>query len=92
MLLSNDGSNFRFPDAWTSDGQLIDNSTAGGKQPAWSHDGREVFYRADDKMMAVSFGGDPTTTGAPMDASWPSVPETLVAAIRFESSSTGCPR
>ena len=35
-------------------------STQGGTQPVWNPNGKEVFYRIDDKMMAV----DVTTTPA----------------------------
>ena len=28
-------------------------SIGGGKEPVWSHDGLELFYRNDDRMMAV---------------------------------------
>ena len=28
-------------------------STAGGEEPRWSADGRELFYRRGDKMMVV---------------------------------------
>jgi hypothetical protein len=28
-------------------------STAGGREPAWNRNGRELFYRDGDKMMAV---------------------------------------
>jgi hypothetical protein len=30
-------------------------STNGGTYPAWSRDGREIFYRQGDVMMAVRF-------------------------------------
>jgi hypothetical protein len=40
-------------------------SNGGGKQPAWSRDGREIYYRQDDSMMAVQVGGDPTRAGPP---------------------------
>jgi Tol biopolymer transport system component len=29
-------------------------STDGGREPVWSSDGRELFYRSGDKMMAVT--------------------------------------
>jgi serine/threonine-protein kinase len=42
-------------------------SAAGGSEPVWSADGRELFYRDDDAMMAVAVGataefpfGEPT--------------------------------
>jgi eukaryotic-like serine/threonine-protein kinase len=28
-------------------------STAGGTEPVWSRDGREIFYRSEDRMMAA---------------------------------------
>ena len=28
-------------------------STEGGDQPVWAHNGRELFYREENKMMAV---------------------------------------
>jgi serine/threonine-protein kinase len=34
-------------------------STSGGTEPAWSRDGRELFYREASRMIAVSF--DPST-------------------------------
>ena len=34
-------------------------STAGGSQPAWSADGREIFYRSTDRMMAVPVETEP---------------------------------
>ena len=35
-------------------------STGGGAHPLWSPDGREIFYRAGDRMMAVSVEPGPT--------------------------------
>jgi Tol biopolymer transport system component len=41
-------------------------SNGGGVEPVWSSDGRELFYRADDKMMAVDvFQGTVPTFGKP---------------------------
>jgi serine/threonine protein kinase/Tol biopolymer transport system component len=40
-------------------------STDGGSEPVWSRDGRELFYRNDDKMMAVPFSGGSTPTAGP---------------------------
>jgi hypothetical protein len=39
-------------------------STAGGTEPAWSADGRELFYRDEDgsRMMAVSITTEPELT------------------------------
>jgi hypothetical protein len=35
-------------------------STQGGTEPIWSRDGRELFYRSGDKMMAVATTIQPT--------------------------------
>ena len=38
----------------------------GGVEPIWSVDGRELFYRADDKMMAVDVAAtSPLSFGKP---------------------------
>jgi serine/threonine-protein kinase len=34
-------------------------STEGGTEPAWNHNGRELFYRSGDKMMAVDIATQP---------------------------------
>jgi Tol biopolymer transport system component len=39
-------------------------STEGGTEPVWSRNGGELFYRSDDRMMAVSVGAAPTFTAA----------------------------
>ncbi len=39
----------RFPEL----GQRVTISTDGGRQPVWSRDGRELFYRSAEGMMAV---------------------------------------
>jgi eukaryotic-like serine/threonine-protein kinase len=41
-------------------------STYGGTEPRWSRDGRELFYRQDDRMMAVTM-----TPGSSLTASSP---------------------
>ena len=33
-------------------------STDGGAEPVWSRDGRELFYRSGDRLMAVTVRGD----------------------------------
>jgi len=43
-------------------------STAGGQEPHWAPDGRELYYRHNDLFMAVS-----VDTGAAFQASTPSV-------------------
>ncbi len=41
-------------------------STGGGGSPVWSRDGRELFYRDGDQLMAVQVdSGDELTVGAP---------------------------
>jgi Tol biopolymer transport system component/predicted Ser/Thr protein kinase len=41
-------------------------STEGGTEPAWNRNGRELFYRSGDKMMAVDIATQPTfTVGKP---------------------------
>jgi eukaryotic-like serine/threonine-protein kinase len=35
-------------------------STEGGNEPAWSRNGRELFYRSGNKMMAVEVTTQPT--------------------------------
>ena len=47
-------------------GPRIQVSVAGGAQPRWSRDGREVFYIApDSRMMAASFDPQKRVAGAP---------------------------
>ena len=41
-------------------------STEGGREPAWNPNGRELFYRTGDKMMAVDIATKPgLTVGKP---------------------------
>ena len=41
-------------------------STDGGTEPLWSPNGKELFYRNQDRMMAVSIQTEPTfDAGAP---------------------------
>jgi eukaryotic-like serine/threonine-protein kinase len=41
-------------------------STEGGREPVWARNGRELFYRNGDKMMAVDITTQPTfTVGSP---------------------------
>jgi len=35
-------------------------STEGGTEPVWNRNGRELFYRAGNKMMAVDIATQPT--------------------------------
>ena len=34
-------------------------STGGGTEPVWARDGRELFYRSGDKLMAVTIASEP---------------------------------
>jgi Tol biopolymer transport system component len=34
-------------------------SNGGGREPRWSSDGTELFFRVEDRMMAVRMGSDP---------------------------------
>jgi len=50
----------------TGEGSIWTISNAGGVEPIWSVDGRELFYRADDKMMAVDVApSTPISFGKP---------------------------
>ena len=51
-----------FPDA----GEKWTLSTEGGKEPVWSRDGRELFYRDGERMMVVGLQIEPVfRPGAP---------------------------
>jgi Tol biopolymer transport system component len=39
-------------------------SNGGGTEPVWARNGRELFYRSDDRMMAVSVSAQLSFTGA----------------------------
>jgi Tol biopolymer transport system component len=39
-------------------------STEGGGEPAWSPDGKELFYRVGDRLMGVRVETSPTFTAA----------------------------
>jgi eukaryotic-like serine/threonine-protein kinase len=45
--------------AFPGPGAKLAVSTGGGMQPMWSRDGRELFYRERDSMMAVDVHGQP---------------------------------
>ena len=40
-------------------------STAGGMEPLWSRDGRELFYQSGDKLMVVDVATAPTFSAGP---------------------------
>ncbi len=43
-----------FVEPWPGPGARIQVSSDGGTDPVWSRDGKEVFYRDEDKMMVVA--------------------------------------
>jgi hypothetical protein len=40
-------------------GQAVPISPGGGREPTWSYDGTELYYRSGDRMMAVPITTDP---------------------------------
>ncbi len=40
-------------------GGKVQISTEGGAEPQWSRDGKELFYRKGEKMMAVAISAEP---------------------------------
>ncbi len=50
-------------------------SVAGGTEPVWAPDGRELFYRSEDRLMAVSVTADSVFAASP--------PRELFAGIPF---------
>jgi dipeptidyl aminopeptidase/acylaminoacyl peptidase len=40
-------------------------SSEGGREPVWSHDGRELFFRNGDRMMVVTVGAGTTFSAEP---------------------------
>jgi eukaryotic-like serine/threonine-protein kinase len=45
-------------------GAKVPISTAGGLQPVWARNGREVFFRQSEQLMAVAVASDPFRVGA----------------------------
>ncbi|MCZ6878270.1 MAG: protein kinase [Acidobacteria bacterium] len=45
---------------YPAEGGLVQISTDGGVEPVWARSGRELFYRNQDKLMAVSIQTEPT--------------------------------
>ena len=65
---SNDTNRFEvYLQAFPNLGARYQISTDGGGEPIWAKDGRELFYRSGDKMMAVTIGarGDQLEAGTP---------------------------
>jgi dipeptidyl aminopeptidase/acylaminoacyl peptidase len=46
-------------------GKVWSVSNAGGREPVWSRDGRELFYRSADQVVAVSISEAPGLTIGP---------------------------
>ena len=65
-------------------------STEGGGEPVWNHNGRELFYRSGDKMMAVDIATQPAfTVGKPrMLFKGPYLP-TPLTAVNYDVSPDG---
>jgi hypothetical protein len=79
-VFSPDGLSFAcVSDEWGSDeiyvqpfpgpGRKVPISINGGRQPVWSRDGRELFYRAEDSMMVVAVQHGPFRASAPRKSS-----------------------
>jgi serine/threonine-protein kinase len=50
----------QFPDS----GEKLTISTEGGNEPVWSRNGRELFYRSGDAMMAVEVTTNPVLSAS----------------------------
>jgi hypothetical protein len=53
----------RFTGALSTPGGKWEISTEGGTEPAWNPNGRELFYRSGNKMMAVDIATQPSFAG-----------------------------
>jgi serine/threonine-protein kinase len=53
-----------YVDSFPGPGARFEISTGGGSEPVWSPDGRELFYRDGDRLMAVTVGGGPVLAPA----------------------------
>jgi Tol biopolymer transport system component len=51
------GTNQVYVQAYPGGGGKVQVSTVGGIEPVWAKSGKELFYRLDDKLMAVKVGG-----------------------------------
>jgi eukaryotic-like serine/threonine-protein kinase len=69
LYVSNEtGRNEIYVTSYPSLGERLQVSTQGGTQAIWNPNGKEIFYRIDDKMMAVD-----VTTGPALKLSPPKV-------------------
>ena len=75
--------------AFPGPGAKIAISSGGGRQVAWSRDGREIFYRRADTMMAVPVGADPTRAG--LRGRYLSSRDPSMVTMPIESSTTQPP-
>ena len=80
--------------SFPSDGPRKQISTTGGETPAFSSDGKKVFYRAKDQLWAVPISADPVLTVGP-----PSIAFELAGVrgftglpnyVRSVAEATGC--
>lgn len=68
--------------SWPGPGPKIQISSEGGTDPIWRRDGKEIFYRKGDKMMAV-----PVSLGPPLRAGRPAL---LWESAYFAGLSSSC--
>ena len=54
------GPNEVYVKSFSGEGGMIQVSTDGGTEPVWAPDGKELFYRNQDRVMAVSVQTGPT--------------------------------
>ena len=66
LYTSNDSGRYEvYLRPYPESGRRVTVSTQGGTQPVWNPNGREIFYRTEDKMMAVSVSGTEPTLSEP---------------------------
>jgi serine/threonine protein kinase len=61
------------PEVWAMAypaGKHVPISTNGGTDPLWRHDGRQLYYRLGDQMMAVDISYSPTLTASKPRVLW----------------------
>ena len=65
-------------------------STDGGTEPQWNRNGRELFYRSGNRMMAVDVGTTPNlTVSKPKQIFEGEYEPTLVSAANYDVSPDG---
>ena len=50
---------------YPGDDRRVPISTGGGREPVWSRDGQELFYRTDGELMVVAIDRDTGAVGTP---------------------------